>query len=39
MEKRSDNGVIDIKVQESINLEYGCSFLEKDFGVFQINEI
>ena len=38
MEKRSDDGVTDIKVQENTNLEHGRSSPEKDLGAFQINE-
>ena len=38
MEKRSDDGVTDIKVQESTNLEHGRSSSEKDLGAFHINE-
>ena len=38
MEKRSDDGVTDIKVQESTNSEHGRSSPEKDLGAFQINE-
>ena len=35
MEKRSDDGVTNIEVQESTNLEHGHSAPEKDLGVFQ----
>lgn len=38
MEKRSDDGVTDIKVQENTNLEHGRSSPEKDLGAFQINK-
>ena len=38
MQKRSDDGVTDIKVQESTNLDHGRSSPEKDLGAFQINE-
>ena len=38
MEKRSDDGVTDVKVQESINLEQGRSSPEKDLEACKINE-
>lgn len=38
MEKRSDDGVTDVVVQESINVEQGCSPPEKDLEACQVNE-
>ena len=38
MEKRSDNGVTDVEVQESINVEQECSSPEKHLEACQVNE-
>ena len=38
MEKRSDDGVTDVEVQESINVEQGRSSPEKDLEACQVNE-
>ena len=38
MEKRSHDGVTDVEVQESINVEQGCSSPEKDLEAYQVNE-
>ena len=38
MEKRSDDRVTDVVVQESINVEQGCSPPEKDLEACQVNE-